>query len=149
MTSLGSRNLAGAVTKTRLDIGLWPELEKITYDFVVLGSGEADAGPFMFGWAFDAPPIFAYSTFSLNFGIVGDLTRYEIELNFEGLHLQGYGNIFDIPARVFPDTVMLHDNAQDVPILTIGVAEWLLDERGMYVGANLWVVAPEFGKGFG
>ncbi len=85
-----------AGTKTRLDIAQWPGLDKITYEFLVVGTGEAIAGPFMFGRAFDAPPFFTYSAVA------------------QGSH-------------------------QGTPELTIGVSEWIVDEQGLWIGANLWI----------
>lgn len=59
--SAPSRSLREADTKERLDVALAPALDKITYEFLVEGTGEAIAGPFMFGRAFDSPPFFSFS----------------------------------------------------------------------------------------
>ena len=46
--------------------------------------------------------------------------------------------------NVYIDRVM--KNAE-LPIMTIGVAEWIRDEQGVYVGAKLWVVRGEASNG--
>ncbi len=61
MTTPTYRSLRRADTKIRLDIEQWPALDKIFYEFLVEGTGEAIAGPFWFGRAFDNPPFFSFS----------------------------------------------------------------------------------------
>jgi hypothetical protein len=54
---------------------------------------------------------------------------------------------FRYRAKGTPGTVVSFDNiyldrqyrGADVPILTVGVDEWILDEAGVYIGAKLWI----------
>lgn len=55
------RHTRRAETAKELDRETWAELDLVGFQFVVTGDGEAVAGPFYFGRAFDAPPIFSYS----------------------------------------------------------------------------------------
>ncbi len=69
MTTPLNRPLRRVETKTRLEVDTWPDLDKTSYKFRTVGRGEAIAGPFMFGRAFDSPPFFTFSavaTASLN-----------------------------------------------------------------------------------
>ncbi len=61
MTDRPVRSIRRADTTTRLDVDQWPDLDKILFEFQAVGFGEATAGPFMFGRAFDAPPMFTHS----------------------------------------------------------------------------------------
>lgn len=156
MTSRGSRQLRAADTKTRLDVETWPDLDKIRYRFRVQPrelefgpfeeSGEALTEPFLFGRAYDAPPFYAYSVYAPTFGEAGEQVWYDIAMIWEGQHLHGYTHIHPVPPRSAPTIVLLDDMFPPVPILTIGVSEWIQDEQLMYVGAILWVVAPVFLK---
>ncbi len=65
MTGRPARRIRHADTKERLDLDQWPELDKIFYEFLVDGTGEAIAGPFWFGRAFDNPPFFSFSAVAL------------------------------------------------------------------------------------
>ena len=55
------RSTRRAEINRELDRETWSDLDKIVYEFIVKGSGEAVAGPFWFGRAFDAPPYFSFS----------------------------------------------------------------------------------------
>jgi hypothetical protein len=59
-----------------LDRGQWATLDKIDYDIVVEGRGEAEAGPFWFGRAFDVPPFFTFSAVArgANTGVATQIT---------------------------------------------------------------------------
>ena len=54
---------------------------------------------------------------------------------------------FRYRAKGTPGTVVNFDNiyldrqhrGADIPILTVGVDEWILDEAGVYIGAKLWI----------
>jgi hypothetical protein len=54
---------------------------------------------------------------------------------------------FRYRAKGAPGTVVNFDNiyldrqlrGADVPILTVGVDEWIVDEAGVYIGAKLWI----------
>jgi hypothetical protein len=54
---------------------------------------------------------------------------------------------FRYRAKGTPGTVVNFDNiyldrqlrGADVPILTVGVDEWIKDEAGVYIGARLWI----------
>ena len=95
---------------TDLDRSNWAELGAVEFDQIVYGSGgHLTPEPIMFGRAFDSPPILTYSGNSLVFETA-------------------YGTLSPI---VFIDTARQS-------FLTIGVAEWIIDPQGMYVGANLW-----------
>jgi hypothetical protein len=62
--------------RQELDRGQWATLDKIDYDIVVEGRGEAEAGPFWFGRAFDTPPFFTFSAVArgANTGIATQIT---------------------------------------------------------------------------
>lgn len=75
-----------------LDRDQWADLNKLDYELTAEGNGEAYAGEFLFGRAFDLPPRFTFSSTS-----------------------------------TLPQPI------------TVGVADWIRDEQGMYVGANLWL----------
>ncbi len=136
--------------RRELDRKQWAGLDKISFDIVALGDGEAYVGPFLFGRGYDAPPIFAYSMFTESFGQFGVDGRYEFTINFEGIMFQGYSVVHQTPEKASPPTVTLSGVATfGLVTITMGVADWITDDRNMYVGANLWIVAPEFGKGFG
>jgi hypothetical protein len=87
--------------------------------------------------------------------------RVEMELPYQGF--RGWPNGFDclfdnddpedfywtfrFRAKGTPGTVVNFDNiyldrqlrGADVPILTVGVDEWIVDEAGVYIGAKLWI----------
>jgi hypothetical protein len=50
-----------AETGKELDRGTWADLDAVDFHFTTTGNGEAIAGPFYFGRAYDAPPAFSFS----------------------------------------------------------------------------------------
>jgi hypothetical protein len=97
----------------------------LEYQQIVFCRGEhLTPEPVKFGRAFDAPPFFTYS------GIV----RQARVVSFTQV-----GDDEDPP---FTGYMISH--------LTIGVAEWVRDEQGMYIGAFLWyklsVKTEDFGQ---
>lgn len=86
------RGVSRQARRQELDREQWADLDRVHFSFIAEGFGEAYAGPYLFGRAFDTPPLFTYSS------------------------------VCD----------------QSVPI-TVGVADWIQDDQGMYVGANLWL----------
>lgn len=93
-----SRSTRRAEQGKELDREQWAALGQIDYNIRVEGRGQATAGPFYFGRAFDSPPYFTYSAVAEK----GD---------------PGIASHF-----------------------TVGVAEWIRDDQGMYIGANLWII---------
>ena len=55
------RSLRRANTKGKLDRGTWAGLDKLKFQTLVRGGGEAYVGPIYFGQAFESPPFFTYS----------------------------------------------------------------------------------------
>lgn len=55
------RSVRRAEQAKQLDRDTWADLDQVGFRFEVVGDGEAIAGPFYFGRAFDAPPIFSFS----------------------------------------------------------------------------------------
>lgn len=55
------RSVDRAEQSKELDRQTWADLDAVDFQFIVDGNGEAIAGPFYFGRAFDAPPAFSFS----------------------------------------------------------------------------------------
>lgn len=94
--------------------------------------------------------------------------EFAVTNNFEGVILKGYGNVlplrsyeaptvevvpfsgelisgpywfgraFDAPPFFTFSATLLSEAVEGPFHITVGVAEWHLDEQGMYVGATLW-----------
>ncbi len=74
----------GMSKRIELDREMWADLDRIEYNFLMIGNGGAIAGPFMFGRAFEAPPqpTFAVVTEKTLDGLnkCSSIIRYDEEL---------------------------------------------------------------------
>ena len=70
-----------------------------------------------------------------------DKIRFEFAVRGKGQGIIGpmiFGRAYDSPP-FFSHSIVAEAFYQSGPQLTIGVADWIRDEQGHYVGANLWV----------
>lgn len=63
------RSVKRAERRKELDRETWADLDKVDYHITAEGRGEAIAGPFWFGAAFDAPPFFTFSAVANNYDV--------------------------------------------------------------------------------
>jgi hypothetical protein len=98
-----------------LDRDQWSELGRVEFQQLTFCINEHLSEPIYFGRAFDAPPFFSFSAVA-RFDL-WSTDPLEENVVFTGKNLINY---------------------------TIGVAEWIQDPQGMYVGARLWYKTQQF-----
>ncbi len=101
-------------TIVHLNEGAEAGIARSEFQQVLFCTGEAATEePILFGRAFESPPYFTYSSVAKNNEVV-------------------------LVAGDCGDAALAGSTTRRITGATIGVSEWIRDEQGMYVGANMW-----------